>query len=421
MKFSLRPSNPEDPIDLSEVESPDPFDRNQQIKAVVISCDTFDAITKSLESLDAFTQLIHTRHQAGYDQNIRLDEWVVLGRFILDTCGNFMKINGDSSYYIIPAERTPGFPKVATREYLLSYIEGLKQKPDDYFSVSSSPSWLPGVYQICPVCKKGWTTASCHDFADHHDDKVIDAKNFVGQTVAEFKAKWNRDNHEVDWFLRPEANLRNKRYIDHSIRQDSDWHREHKIQVNERGWVETSDDHIIEPGDFLYVHLVTYRHEKCYRTRQARLQHDYFERIFQSAGFQEVVMTQIPNQYHGEDCHVCAPWYQVVADGLNFTIGRRKHVISIEIKDRRLNLEALFRHEDVTKEKELIHADNREKCVDYLAKIRITAFSHFWFLHQVTFWPRLILRFFKNRFDWTEILFTNPKLYWKLRFQKNKI
>ncbi|HOX95763.1 MAG TPA: hypothetical protein PLI45_00040 [Candidatus Woesebacteria bacterium] len=382
--------------------------------------DSHFAMAAAVQSLENLVDLITARHEAGYQRGERLEEWILLGRFYLDSYGQFNKYDGHQGDDI-PIVRFPDIPKVLTRDEFHTFVDR-HLKLGEPFGTSCCVSWLPEGDQICPVCKKGWTIPNCYDFVVEHKDIVVDTKDFIGQTVANFKAKWNRDNHEVNWFLRGETNLKNKKYIDRTILVNKIWKAEDKHQVNELGWIETDDDHIIEPGDHLFVHLVTYRHEKCYRSRQAKLQHEYFKRIFISAGFRNVIMTQISNQYHGGDCLFCAPWYQVTADSLNFTIGRRKHVISIEMKDqKRIRLEALFRREDVTKEKELIHAWNREKCVEYLIKIRKTAVSPFWFLHQVAFWPHLIARFFKNRLDWAEILFTNPKLYWKLRFQKNKI
>ena len=362
--------DPDDPKNELNVAFYELARKRQKIRSIFQACDSHEAISLCVTSLEGLNKLIAARHEAGYKLGMHLDEWIILGRFMLDSCGNFMKINGGEFHGIIPAEKYPDFPKVMIQIGLWSYIESRKENPDEHISISSSPSWLPEADQICPVCKKGWTVDNCHDFVDSHDDQVIDAKDFVGQTVADFKAKWNRDNHQVYWFLRGETNLRNKKYIDHSIRQDDDWYREHKVQVNERGWVATTDDHVIEKGDFLYVHLVTYRHEKCYHQRQAKLENAYFKRIFQSAGYQNIRMTRIPNQYDGDNCLACAPWYNVFADEILFTIGWRKRVIEIKTTDPRINFTKLFPKEDVTKSTTYIHAWGRQKCVAYLCTVK---------------------------------------------------
>lgn len=353
-------------------------------------CDSFEAVSEAIKTLDGLNQLITARHVAGYERHERLTNWSILGRFILDSCGNFMKMNKGSGY-TIPADRydKDSYPNwVVPVDGLMQFLEAWK-KPGEYISVSSSPSWLPESDQVCPVCKNGWTIENCHDFVVSHDDHLIDAKDFIGQTVADFKANWNKDNHEISWFLRGERNLRNDKHIDSTIVINNIWKAEDKHQTNEKGWIHVEDDHVIETGDYLDVHLVTYRHEKCYRDHQAKEEHDYFYSIFQEAGFINFDMTEIPNQYHGGECLSCAPWFTVVADGITFTIGWRKRVISIHTSDPRFNFIKLFADQDVTKGYEVIeenrakvlasntyiHAWGKEKCIEYLKLIRHTSMN----------------------------------------------
>lgn len=332
--------------------------------------DTKEGIEASLSSLVLFNALIEARYEAGYKRNERLSEWIVLGRFILDSCGNFMKIINDRDIHIVPADKYPNFPKVLSQEELWQFIESRKEDPTEYLTVCSTPSWLPPAKQICPVCHHSWTVANCHDLVDTRKSKVTNLTPFIGQTIGEFKTKWNQ-SPQVVWSIQPGRSLQNKKYIDRSICQDSDWCRQNKVRVNPLGWVNTDNQHLIEPGDKLLVNVWTLRHEKCFRKRQAEREYKYFRRIFRRAGFQNISMTAIPNQYHGSNCHSCGPWYEVKADQLKFIIGWRKRVISIELVNRpNIDLDILFSKESVTKGSNYIHAWGGKKCVAYLQAIR---------------------------------------------------
>jgi hypothetical protein len=129
-------------------------------------------------------------------------------------------------------------------------------------------------------------------------------------------------------------------------------------------------------------------------------------------------MTQIPNQYHGGDCTECAPWYKVTADGIPFTIGWRKRVINIYTPHKRVNLESLFRKEDVTKDEHYIHAWDRKNCVRYLKKIKKTVNSPFWFVHKAAFLPTLLLRSIRDQICWLRLRIQSPNLYKKLKNTK---
>jgi hypothetical protein len=329
--------------------------------------DSYEALVVGILNLDNLNQLVTARHKAGYERQERLNEWIILGRFVFDTCGNF-SILLNKSDSIIPAEKYPNsFLKIMTLPDLFGFLEAWAS-PGTKPSICSSPSWIPKAYQICPVCNKGWTVDNCHDFVDSHDSQIVDLAPYVGKTIAFFKTDWNK-SPKVYWRLQLEHALQNNRYIDLSIPDNAIGHR-YLVPVNKLGWVNVKDDHIIEKGDKALVNIWTFYHHECYRTRQAKMEKAFFKRIFQRAGFTDLSMTQIPNQYHGGDCTVCAPWYQVKADGTNFTIGWRKRVINIESPEPKINMAKLFPDEDVTKGKDFIHAWGRKKCIEYLQKIR---------------------------------------------------
>jgi len=377
-----------------------------------VNYDSYESMKEAIKSLENFSQLVDARHEAGYKRGERLRQWVLLGRFVLDSCGNFSKIIKDSRC-IIPAEKYPTLPKVMFLDSVIA-LNAERELPDEHLSIGYSPSWLPPANQICPVCNKGWTIENCHDFVDSHKSQVVDLSPYTNQTIAYFKLHWNR-SPKVFWFVQREHSLQNKRYIDHTI-PAGDWKWKH--QVNEHGWVDVKDDHVIEEGDHILVNIWTLRHEKCFRKRQAKLERAFFKSVFQSAGYKDIRMTEIPNQYDGSDCTACAPWYNVVADGIPFTIGWRKRVINISTPHKRLNLESLFRKEDVTKAEHYIHAWGRKNCVSYLKKIKSTVNSPFWFVHKAIFLPHLLLQGIRDQIGWLSLRIKSPELYKKLKSNK---
>jgi len=94
--------------------------------------DSFQAIYESLKSLGSFNALLEARHRAGYDRHERLNEWVVLGRFILDTCGNTLKFTGEN----IPAVMFPDIPQVFTQTEFAAYLIRKSPNREVWLSVS---------------------------------------------------------------------------------------------------------------------------------------------------------------------------------------------------------------------------------------------------------------------------------------------
>jgi hypothetical protein len=95
-----------------------------------------------------------------------------------------------------------------------------------------------------------------------------------------------------------------------------------------------------------------------------------FYNAFVSAGFKKSFMTEIENQYC--NCEICAPWYDVDTEIGTIRIGWRKRVINIDWS-RVVNSDgilSLFKKEDTTKDKNMIHAWGIEKATEYLGVIR---------------------------------------------------
>lgn len=325
--------------------------------------DSYAGIRKAIGTLEDLNVMLHERNVAGYVRHEQLHEWVILGRYYLDSCGNAMKYVGDN----IPAVLYPEIPPVVDRDSFHAYVQMLSEDEDKIPSFSASMGDdIPPANLICPECGARWTVKDCHDTVVSHETRVVSLKDFVGRPLSVAKNLWAKSEHAI-WRLQPEKSVRNDIYIDHTI-VNSESGRKYKWEVNERGWIEAGDDYIVLPDDEALVNIWTYRHLVCHRKHQAEVEQAYFEKIFKDAGFTRVTLTAIPNQYC--PCEHCAPWYRVTANGLEFTLGWRKRVISLQSDDRRLNFKKLFPNEEVTKEEHFIHAWGTEMCVEYLKRIK---------------------------------------------------
>lgn len=366
--------------------------------------DSTGALLNSLESLEQLNKLIGKRRQAGYVRHENLREWVILGRFRFDSCGNVMKYVGDN----IPAVMFPGIPLVMTRDGFHRFAQrNLKPGQKDWFSASME-SGIPPENLVCPECGALWTIQTCHDTVISKETRVISLEEFAGTgtTLGMIKDLW-RTSKQAFWFVQPDKPIRNDIYIDHTI-VDSELGRQYGWEVNKFGWIEAEDHYQIKPGDEAEFNVWTYRHLLCHRLHQARVEHEYFLKIFTDAGYKKIQMTQVKNQYCS--CEVCAPWYQVTANKLTFIIGWRKRVISISSDDPRIDFTKLFPNEDVTKDTHYIHAWGQEKCVEYLRTIKNSVDTSFslsdyfqtiwvWIgnqIHKVVVWVKI--RILKLRF-----------------------
>lgn len=83
---------------------------------------------------------------------------------------------------------------------------------------------------------------------------------------------------------------------------------------------------------------------------------------------QHIYVKEIPNGY-GE--RPLFPWFEITTRQGIIVIGWRRRVISIDWSksDIKATTDDLFRKEDVTKERRLIHAWSYEKAKEYLGKI----------------------------------------------------
>lgn len=320
--------------------------------------DTLNGIEAYLTDLAGINRLKAERTEAGYGRKERLNEFCVLGRWYLDTCGNFSKM----THYcgsVVPVElfdeRNP-CPKVMTREQLRWLMTGDR-------SWSATSGWaLPPEYAKCTECGMPWDLSNCHDFESWTDHDEEPLTEFVGRPFSEVK-KIPRLTNVWPHFPSPDSVIN----VEYKLKEGE---RPHNMSDG-RPWHYVEKDYIVSPGDSVSIQVVKFAHRKCRDMRRAREERTYFEEVFTKAGFPRVNLITIPNEYGPDDPdYTKPPWFQAqVGQEPPLKIGWRKRVINIDWEASKKNLLNLFDSEDVTKGPDYIHAWTTEKAAEYLAKI----------------------------------------------------
>jgi hypothetical protein len=236
-------------------------------------------------ALDAFHTLKAARHVAYYKRKERLRDWIVLGRWSLDTCGNTA---------LITEGACPGGPWfVETPEQFR-----LRQGEDRY--TSTFGTWIPTSEHRCGGCGVGWTLRSCWDAIQ--------------------------------------------------IATNEELHRE------------------LPPR---------YEHEECCRARLARETLAAYRKALEVAGYTDVDLQVIPNEYWSRDHppYYAEPWVQFAVDGGVIKLGWRKRVVHIEWSgaelQRRVQGETVFADVRDTKGGAMVHAWKLEQVGEYLLRIAV--------------------------------------------------
>ncbi|NUP13827.1 MAG: hypothetical protein HOW73_47940 [Polyangiaceae bacterium] len=118
--------------------------------------DNGAGIASYLTDLDGLHRLIRERRDAGYERKERLNEFLILGHFWADTCGNFGATTIGYRYSEPIAWMPDALPRVVESERLLSLLPRLT-----ITSTFRPPP--PTSTNLCSECGRGWTIANCHD------------------------------------------------------------------------------------------------------------------------------------------------------------------------------------------------------------------------------------------------------------------
>jgi len=337
--------------------------------------DTKKGIAESLKSLEGLCRLVAERHTAGYERKERLNEFYILGRYWLDTCGNCLEANGT-----VPKDLLPDIPDVLAHDEFWAYIREKTGKEDLMLSFSINNLPLPGLK--CVQCGMPWEIQNCHDTVVWHETKVFPLTDFVGKTLRDVKDAYAKRNDAI-FRMQSDVLIRNDKHIDLSLKYpnpEHDWQK--SIVKNERGWLNEkdgiTDDYVIQAGDEGFFNVWKFFHHTCNREHLHQEAERQFRSIFEKAGFKEIRMAALPNEYYPSD--YSAPWFNVSTEFGTIKIGWRKRVINIDWSAMEETLRAcgklpkqsilsLFDKENVTKGNTFIHAWGWEKAQDYLSRI----------------------------------------------------
>lgn len=332
--------------------------------------DTKEGIEKILESsLEDLNKLISARFHAGYDNNERMNEFYILGGlFKLDTRGNCMRASVNEP---ILKDELDFVPNVLTDDEYWEYVEQTNNKYRG-FSLGSN---IPEAHIICSVCNCDWELHNLDDITKTSKTKVIDLKNFVGQTLDVVKKHYRSLTNAI-YFMQSEILIKNNKYIDLSLKypdaEKGSWKK--SIVKNEDGWLSKddgiTDDYIIEEGDSGFFNVWTYTHKMCNIIKQENSEREYFKTVFEEAGFSQILLKTTINEYWNNNKY--GPWFLVTTEIGIFKIGWRKRVINIEWPKNKINPDylSLFDYVKDTKDSSHIHAWKREQAVEYLKKIK---------------------------------------------------
>ena len=130
--------------------------------------DTVEGIDLAITNLASLHAFRTERHKAYYERKEDLHDFILLGRFWLDTCGNFMSASfkhydghtADNLVWMPDA-----LPRVVPYEAIAKLFQGLQ-------ITGSMDTWLPKTTDTCDECDDAWTIETCHDAITlGYDDK----------------------------------------------------------------------------------------------------------------------------------------------------------------------------------------------------------------------------------------------------------
>lgn len=317
-----------------------------------IEYDTAEGLREHLGSLDDLHLVLDARHEAGYDRHERLDNWCLLGRFALDTCGNTGKYIGDQRS-IIPAEVDPLIEDVLPQAILTPTMQRiLDNKPGLSIIIDCSNPNIPTSHVKCVECDNDWTVRNSHDADGFFDSEPMSLHPYVGETI-----------------LAVNEDLANARTRD-GVRSftPSEWSVRQIGVTDERGreWRKVRSDHIIQEGEDGRVNVHRFIHPKCRVEKIARVTRDKFEATLEEAGFEEFEVQPVPNQYGEGD----SPWFRVTTkNGKPILIGWRRRVIDIRWLEQDFS-GSITGEDEVTESTTNAHAWGYKKASEYLQRLR---------------------------------------------------
>lgn len=338
------------------------------------SYNTKEGLREAMSSLPLFVEVMKERQRAGYERREILDEFIVLGRFLLDTCGNCMVDHNFKA-----DEKIKGLEKVLTKEEFWEKIHEYDaatkpnmikpeelRSPDFDYSANRGRPWptsisysfqlcLPNPNVFCPVCGYGWTMDNIFDLETRGKDEFYRYPEYTGKTLANIKADYSRFT-DAEYHITPDNAIQNDKYIDLSPLDDKhpDWPK------NRKGWVGKkegiTDDYVLQPGDMIHFIRTEFYHKNCKEIKLNNEIEQKFREALKEAGWEIYWLKAVENKYGSVSYN--GPWFEVLTPHGRIRLGWRKRVIDLgfehPVVDFR-NILAEDVNEGVTVAKDYVH------------------------------------------------------------------
>jgi len=327
--------------------------------------DTLDGIRRHVTTLAGLNAVIDARRSAHYDRQEELIEVWLFGRMRSDSFGNAMIASGA----LIPGELFPDIPSVLTNPGMSRFLMSKGLDRESIWITTgmggSGTFTVARPFEACAVCGKTWDIGDCFDCIANHEDFTVPVdRRFYGKTLADLRVHLHQNGAGR---LHPEAPIQNDCYID--LRPNP---RHPTLRMNEGGWPrDLAPDYVIRKGDRMFLYRWTFEHPPCRTKRIAAQMERYFHDLIAKAGF-DMGQTQwlaIPNGRAPETEHYNGPWFRVMTEVGELTIGWRKRVIHLGWGTDK-DLSHLFLGEQTTVAADHVHAWGEDKATDYLTRIR---------------------------------------------------
>ncbi len=319
--------------------------------------DTVEGIEAHLSTLADFNRLVDARHAAGYEREERMIEYIVLGRYRMDTCGNLMVLKGDWHDAIIPARDIPGFPNIVREDEFWHQYSSATGK-----SLNSSMAVLPPPEAVCPACGRGWDVSNCTDVMRRHEDKELQGK--VGQTIYQMRRQLNFNSRGTEAYTtQKDLMVLSPRFIDPTSRPGS---------KRAQGWASAADgiteDYVLQGDEYVFFNVWTYMHPACEEARVKMETLQSFGSAFTKAGFKEISFEEITNEYGSQGYR--GAWYHVTTEVGVISVGWRKRIIQVSW-EAPVDGNVMFgKDEGTTIGTQYIHAWGYDKLAEYLETLR---------------------------------------------------
>ena len=279
-----------------------------------------------------------------------MGDFVVLGCWQLDSRANFQRITLDDRRSS-PKDLCPDIPAVLKPEEFWTFVKGKVRS----ISVSLGDS-LPSAKARCPECGGGFDLENRDKYVREDDPSSLHSlTRYTGKTMQE-AAQATRKRRDGIYRLNMEI-VRNDRNVDLDTSAPGS---------RRLGWVDVTPEYVIREGDEGSFTHFKYYHPGCHTGRKAHRQWNEFRRLFTAAGYGAFALKSLPNQYHGDQCKCCAPWYDAYTQIGLIRLGWRKRVIEIDWSGTGTDLVTMFAKEEVTKTPRMIHAWGIEDAARYL-------------------------------------------------------